>query len=275
MNDMMMWNRFRPKRFVMGVCGMVAMVAGHAALAQQAAAVRNAPPAVTTAPAAVPAARPVVADEETAKTSDSGGIKVHGHWKMVVHDPDGSLVKQIEFENSLVTPNQGDLSLAALLTGQAVPADWVIQLFAAGPICSTTSSSPNCQIVQNLNGPSAQILCVQNANPCVTGLTVTAVTLTSPTTSMGFQLTGNVPITNAVTITSVATYNAFCQGTIPTASAAPIAVTATPTGCSTSAPGVPPTGTSFSNNGFTNVNQTMSLTAGQLLTVVVTFSFGS
>ena len=58
-----------------------------------------------------------VGDGQKAKAD---GIKVHGHWKIDVRDPDGKLVSQTEFENALTTndPNaaSGDFALAALLS---------------------------------------------------------------------------------------------------------------------------------------------------------------
>lgn len=54
------------------------------------------------------------------------GITVHGHWTIEVKNPDGSLAKHVEFENSLVTPTNfplasmtGSQALVALLSGSA------------------------------------------------------------------------------------------------------------------------------------------------------------
>lgn len=54
------------------------------------------------------------------------GIQVHGHWVIEVKNPNGSVVRHVEFENSLITPNSftgpsltGSQALVALLSGNA------------------------------------------------------------------------------------------------------------------------------------------------------------
>jgi hypothetical protein len=283
MKKMMKRNQTHPVGSLVGMCGvLLMMLASHAGMAQQAAAASNVTlPAVSqTSPAAAPAVlRPVAEEEESpaAKKSNLGGIKVHGHWKMVVRNPDGTLAKQVEFENSLVTPNGGDLLLAALLTGQAVPADWAINLYANAPICSTTSTYASCVLVQNMNGLTASSSCNIFHEPCVPGLTVTIIGVTGGTITgpVGFQLAGTLTVTNATTINSVATIVDFCQSVIPSATAAPVTVTTSPTACVASGFYTPPAGATInSSSAFTSTNPTpLALTAGQILTVVVSLSF--
>lgn len=87
------------------------------------------------------------------------GIKVHGHWVIEVKNPDGSLAKRVEFENSLVTPTNypqasltgsqalvGVLSgVAALSASQAVAtglsSPWIIDLESANS--GNVSPCPN------------------------------------------------------------------------------------------------------------------------------------
>jgi hypothetical protein len=45
------------------------------------------------------------------------GIQVHGRWVVEVHDPDGTLVKRLEFDNALA-PGGAQL-LAQYLTGSS------------------------------------------------------------------------------------------------------------------------------------------------------------
>ena len=81
------------------------------------------------------------------------GIKVHGHWTILVRNEDGSVASRHEFENAL-TPG-GALALASLLT-QAQPAapTWIILLDgntgpgqSVGFQASTTTQSVNGTVV--------------------------------------------------------------------------------------------------------------------------------
>ena len=72
-------------------------------------------------------------ENETAASSKPGseGIKVHGHWKIVVKNPDGAVTTTTEFENSLVThlgngSLDGSSFLVGLLAGNITPATWVV-----------------------------------------------------------------------------------------------------------------------------------------------------
>jgi hypothetical protein len=57
-------------------------------------------PGAATKPASTkPAAKPIT------PRGQSDGIKVHGHWTIEVRNPDGTLAKHSEFENSLATPS--------------------------------------------------------------------------------------------------------------------------------------------------------------------------
>jgi hypothetical protein len=56
------------------------------------------------------------------------GITVHGHWIIEVRNPDGTVSTRREFENALVAPGAGALSL--LLAQQAVPGTWFVWIGA-------------------------------------------------------------------------------------------------------------------------------------------------
>jgi hypothetical protein len=86
------------------------------------------------------------------------GITAHGYWIIDIRNPDGRLVKHLEFENQLCTTfsdpaeggestvQGGDSTLSSLLLGKASPGAWSIIL---GTPETTTSGqpAPNCAIV--------------------------------------------------------------------------------------------------------------------------------
>ena len=57
--------------------------------------------------AAHDAAKPsqVASDEKASPGGPHEGIKVHGHWAIVIKNTDGSVASRHEFENSLAPPN--------------------------------------------------------------------------------------------------------------------------------------------------------------------------
>jgi hypothetical protein len=67
-----------------------------------------------------------VAEEKPSGNGSHEGIKVHGYWTIEVHNPDGSLVRHVEFENSLVAT--GGPALVAVLSQQATMGIWYVQL---------------------------------------------------------------------------------------------------------------------------------------------------
>jgi hypothetical protein len=91
------------------------------------------------AAAGAPASQPAVAS--AAKPADSGkgpheGITVHGYWKIDVRNPDGSLARHLEFENSLLEAGSGQIGgpvLVNLMSGIAVGLGPAIQIHS-GPV---------------------------------------------------------------------------------------------------------------------------------------------
>jgi hypothetical protein len=94
--------------------------------------------------AVVPSARPQAAatparhgeeEESEAKPNDAShqGIKIHGHWKIDIKNPDGSLSSTHELENSLY--DNGTL-LSYLLTSRATAGEAEVQLLA----CATATT---------------------------------------------------------------------------------------------------------------------------------------
>lgn len=75
-------------------------------------------------------AKPALATAKGAAAKPSGGtqegIKVHGHWTIVVRDADGKEVSRRDFDNALLDEGKG--ALASLLAKQIVLQEWAIQL---------------------------------------------------------------------------------------------------------------------------------------------------
>ena len=101
---------------------LLAVSSGQATRAQQAQLSRN---AEHVALASTSSTAEQESSQPPAKAGHEG-LKVHGHWKIVVRNPDGSLAKEIEFENALVTPGGGDIALASLLAGYLSAGAWEI-----------------------------------------------------------------------------------------------------------------------------------------------------
>src|SRR5690242_632340 len=69
------------------------------------------------------------APREQSSGAPHEGIKVHGHWTIVVHNKDGSVASRDEFENALVTGAAGGgLLLTSVLSRQITLGYWAIQL---------------------------------------------------------------------------------------------------------------------------------------------------
>jgi hypothetical protein len=204
-------------------------------------------PQSSRAAAAAPAA---TQERETAPTKDDAnhqGIKVHGHWKIVVKNPDGSVAQTHEFENSLVPKGGG--ALASILTANVTPGPLAIGLTTSGTsICATA----NCVLVPNPSVSVGLALCNSAfpTNTCTAGLTTTLSGNGLESVSSG-QLTA----TNAGTITTVSTFAGFCGPSIST------------TACQTAT-----TGEGFDALTSTTVSP-ISVNAGQIVQVSVTISF--
>ena len=219
---------------------------------------------------------------EVEKPSGNGrheGIKVHGHWTIEVRNPDGSLARHVEFENSLdpgftapnpttgqppITVPGGAAYMSAVLSGQwsgpIVPpasGNWVIALVGpAGLSNLTVLTSPNAPCISSL----AACLIGQPGTFCGTSsgincnLSVTPHGTTPAFT--GLQLSGSVAATQNGQISTVATLigNLSCQ---------PSGTACLPTGVNTA---------SFTSS--TNFpGSPISVIAGQTIAVTVNISF--
>jgi len=77
----------------------------------------------------------------------SEGIRVHGHWTLEIHNPDGTLASRHEFENALI-PTMGSPLLAGLLGNFYVDTTWGIYLWGNPGPCGPVATNDPCQIGQ-------------------------------------------------------------------------------------------------------------------------------
>ena len=59
----------------------------------------------------------------------SSGIGVHGRWTISILDPDGALVRRVEFDNAL--NNDGQIFLATVLARETELVFWLVELLSA------------------------------------------------------------------------------------------------------------------------------------------------
>ncbi|MGA8021835.1 MAG: hypothetical protein WB990_02590, partial [Candidatus Acidiferrales bacterium] len=175
----------------------------------------------------------IAANPEAAPAPSGGmntGVKIHGHWKIVVRNPDGTVATRRDFENSL---DLGGINLLPnLLAGGVTPGAWAIALGAqtagnTGPCSGTTfqlyatsnvpaSSSGNCFIGEPTGiyaATCASPLCSPNLSVTVLpfGYTVSPATGAVFTLRGGLQLTGSAMATSGGTIDTVASLLIVCQ----------------------------------------------------------------
>jgi hypothetical protein len=233
-----------------------------------------------------------VAEEKPSGDAKHEGIKVHGHWTIEVRNPDGALVRHVEFENSIDSGysyvngtntyriNGATTFLAALLTGQALvdPTSaqaifW--QILLVGPAglnnvytANTTnapclSSSGAAPVPAGNQYAACAIVPAPAAGSCASGrfcnLTISPLGTTPVYT--GIQLSGSAQATQSGQVVTVATQiGANCPNA---ANPCPLANLAGAIGpfnsiltSSTNFPGAP-----------------ISVTAGQTIAVTVNISF--
>jgi hypothetical protein len=177
-----------------------------------------------------------VAEEKPGRDASHQGINVHGHWTIEVRNPDGSLIRHVEFENALdpgfAVPASGPIAafsvsggaayLSGVLSGQwtapgnttptfSSPTGWTILLVGPAGLNNLTSTTNSpCALSGGYVFPGAcQIF---QASGCGGGagfpgfscnLSVTPLG-TSPAFN-GVRLTGSVAATQNGQISTVAT----------------------------------------------------------------------
>lgn len=225
-------------------------------------------------------------EEHSQRGGQHEGIKVHGHWSIEVHNPDGSLVRHVEFENSLdpgfTAPGQnnqppiavpgGAAYLSGLLVGQWAapgqssgvlggPANWYILLLGPGglnqPASSTAGPCNNSGLIV-----SESCIIAQNVQPCGvlgpgTSCNLSVLALGTAPNFTGLQLTGSVVASQNGQVSGVATFltNVTCLAGAPSC-AVPDARNTTSFTSSTNFPGAP-----------------ISVVANQTLAVTVNITF--
>jgi len=241
------------------------------------------------APKAAPPARPAAAmTPRTGTTERSGaeqpepndgahqGVKVHGHWAIEVKNPDGSIAKHVEFENSLVKDGFGDLLLAFALTGRMAATEWALQLNASGtePVLCSATNSVYCTGVLSPSSLLGQEFCAGTSAPtCTTG---TMAIPSSKSNSFGILITGTIKPLMAGNITSVQTVLAGCTDSLLEAGfSIPGQTSFSPQTCATANIHTLNLSSQFIFNTFTSTSSfaPIPVVAGQIVAITVTITF--
>ena len=161
------------------------------------------------------------------------GIQVHGHWTIVVRNPDGTIAAKREFENSL--QYDGVTLLPILLGGRGVAGAWSVLLggsagespcagpawnFPGNPSGTPLSLNGPCVSVQQPPAPGCGLFAT---GACLPTLSVSLVQTgenletspTVPTPYYALQLTGTAAVTQAGNIAAVGTMLTLCSTTTP------------------------------------------------------------
>lgn len=176
------------------------------------------------------------------------GIQVHGDWVIEVRNPDGRLAERREFKNALLS--QGGSVLSQFMGRQLSPGRWIVGLAdripGAPDPCDGFAGSPSaCGIYE-----------VIAAGGVLTGFAPASANLQLSAAPGALRLAGSVTATAAATINEVWTFVGTCAAAIAPA-----------TSCQGTAAGS--TFPFSTTNAFPPVN----VVAGQIIQVVVTFSF--
>lgn len=136
------------------------------------------------------------------------GVKVHGHWVIEVHNPDGTLVSKTEFENSLTAG--GVFQFTYILSQAATVGLWQVQLSSSnGGPCQQGSVATSCVIVEPNDAMTTSSSVTKNL--LAQGITIDPFYM---------QLSGSATITanQNATIDSVKTLLGTCSPLVSTSS---------------------------------------------------------
>lgn len=137
------------------------------------------------------------------------GIKVHGHWTIVVRNADGTIAAQRDFENSLDVSHAAPF-LTKVLGRQATPSFWDVVL---------TNNLANAVSPCVAAGFAQSIPChISEAGKPVTGGASTNLTLTVGQTLI---FSGSFTATNTGAINTVMTVGGTCPATTSPATSCP------------------------------------------------------
>jgi hypothetical protein len=128
------------------------------------------------------------------------GIKVHGHWSIVIKNPDGSVASRHEFENALAAPG-GSALLTQIMARAGTPGFYVVSLI-------------NSQVGASPCGSTA---CTVSEPGTVTA-TSTNLTVTATANPFAAVLQGSFQASSAGDINEVRSFFTLCQPSVsPTA----------------------------------------------------------
>jgi len=210
------------------------------------------------------------------------GITVHGHWTIEVRNPDGTLVRHVEFENSLdpgfTYPNPtagqpplpapgGAAFLSGIMSGKwSAPGTWEIWLVGPSGITSAFTNTTNAPCATSTGGLLFGACIIAPASFCagnpsfssVSGLScnLSVAPLGTSPAFTGMQFTGSVGANQngqVGTVLTLATLSCVVTSTPP---CLPTGVNAASFTSSTNFPGAP-----------------ISVIAGQTIAVTVSISF--
>ena len=134
------------------------------------------------------------------------GIKVHGEWRILIRNEDGSVASRHDFQNAFV-PSLGGPLLANLLKNNSVVAEWMISM-QGGPCLSASGQPGNCILVQDPNW--------QSQGPQQYFPTLTTDAPTSGPNAGKFVLTGSAKAARTASVTAVATFGLECPASSTT-----------------------------------------------------------
>jgi hypothetical protein len=146
------------------------------------------------------------------------GLKVHGHWIIEIHNPDGKVVTRSEFENSISVG--GSALLLDLLARKITGGAWSIQLGQSGSgLCDNPTLgagfTTDCFVAENatsvVSGCSPSLACFPNLTLQTSAGTLQNLTGTSPPT---LTLSGTATAGSAATsVMTVSTNLTTCPTT--------------------------------------------------------------
>lgn len=180
-------------------------------------------------------------DEKTPSHGPQEGIKIHGHWSIVIKNLDGSVASRHEFENSLIS--SGSDILAQLLARSTSTGGWGISVLPSVPGGSSCGGNIPCVVIEA--GEATGVISVSS------NLTVTYSPNPSRTT-----LQGSFQASSAGDIGQVSTLLGACPASV------------TPSSC-------PSASNNFGQGVFTSHTLTASIPvqSGQIVQLTVTFTF--
>jgi len=193
-----------------------------------------------------------VADNTEPPSGPRDGIKVHGHWTIVVRNADGSVASRHEFENALTTGSagSGNAALAQFLARQYAIGTWQISLGNSNSSqdpCRTANGTPVICFIVEPTSRYKDVFDFPNLSVQVP---------TSGTNAFSIVLSGTATAAAAGSISNVYTGLGACPSSV------------SPSACSGSAENS--TGFGFTGQ---NLSTAISVQAGQSISVTVVLSF--